>query len=289
MISAPVSAAPDAARLRLQAQAGDPAAVEGVARQFEAYFIQQMLQAMRAGSSDPLAGEQSGLYRDLFDQNIAQQIAAGRGLGLAQKLREQLQRAVGSTADAPAPAAKTAATFNALPASVSAAKVSASSAAAADAPTAFISQLLPHARRAAQSLGVSPQTLIAQAALETGWGRHLIQSADGHSSLNFFNIKADKSWTGRRIEADTEEVVNGNRVTERSLFRAYGSVAEAFDDYVRFIQGNPRYREALAHGGDDGRYIRGLQAAGYATDPAYADKVRRVQGHPLLRRATLSL
>ena len=140
----------------------------------------------------------------------------------------------------------------------------------------FAEELLPHAQKAAQALGISPHTLIAQAALETGWGRKMIRTSDGAPSFNFFGIKADKGWDGARTQSTTTEFVGGQPRRESASFRAYGSMAEGFDDYVRFLQSQPRYRAALA-GANDEQFVQGLQKAGYATDPGYAHKVLRLR------------
>jgi flagellar protein FlgJ len=141
----------------------------------------------------------------------------------------------------------------------------------------FISRMLPEASSAAQETGVPASFLIAQAALETGWGRSEPRSGDGRPSYNLFGIKAGRNWTGDSVEASTTEYVQGipQRRTER--FRAYGSYAEAFSDYAQLLTTNPRYAQVVGSQ-DASRFARGLQAAGYATDPAYASKLERVIG-----------
>ncbi|BBL60097.1 flagellar assembly peptidoglycan hydrolase FlgJ [Methylomonas koyamae] len=140
----------------------------------------------------------------------------------------------------------------------------------------FISQLRPHALEAAQALGVDPNLLLAQAALETGWGQAVIKNGHGENSFNLFNIKADKSWQGKQAKALTLEFDGSSARKEMAGFRAYGSYKQSFDDYVNFIKNNPRYSEALKKAGNAGQYIRELQQAGYATDPRYADKVMSI-------------
>ena len=148
---------------------------------------------------------------------------------------------------------------------------------------AFVEAVRPHAERAAEALGVSPQVLIAQAALETGWGKHALRGADGQPAFNFFGIKADKRWQGDQVKTMTTEFVDGQPQRERAAFRTYGSTAESFDNYVDFLKSNPRYRQALQHGGDMGRFAAGLQKAGYATDPAYAQKLMKIANGATLR------
>lgn len=141
---------------------------------------------------------------------------------------------------------------------------------------AFVREVWPHAERAGRELGVSPRVLVAQAALETGWGRHTIRDGAGQPSLNFFGIKADKSWEGPNVKTRTTEFVDGQARSEDASFRAYGSTAESFDNYVNFLKSNPRYTDALRHGGDMQGFVQGLQNAGYATDPAYAQKILKI-------------
>lgn len=140
----------------------------------------------------------------------------------------------------------------------------------------FIRDLWPHAQNAAKQLGVEPEVLIAQSALETGWGRHMIRHGDGRNSFNLFGIKADRSWQGDRANVSTLEYVNGAFERQRAYFRSYQSPAESFEDYVNFLQSNPRYRDALKVTHDAEAYLRGLQRAGYATDPAYANKILNI-------------
>lgn len=139
----------------------------------------------------------------------------------------------------------------------------------------FIDAIRPHAERAARELGVPTRAILAQAALETGWGRHVARDADGQPGYNLFGIKANRSWNGERIEASTQEFRDGAFATEQADFRGYHSLSEAFDDYVSFLKDNPRYLQALKSEGVEG-FASGLQRAGYATDPAYANKLVRV-------------
>lgn len=141
---------------------------------------------------------------------------------------------------------------------------------------AFVNDVLPLAREAASRLGVAPEVLTAQAALETGWGRAPIRRADGSSSHNFFGIKAGGSWSGEVAVAATTEVENGQAVARDASFRAYASPAQSFDDLASLLQGSTRYQAALGTGADARAYGQALQRGGYATDPAYADKLARV-------------
>ncbi len=142
-----------------------------------------------------------------------------------------------------------------------------------DQPEGFVRDLMPHARAAAARLGVDPQVLVAQSALETGWGKHLPTDGAGRSNMNLFGIKANSAWEGERSVASTLEYENGAMLRKSEPFRSYGSIRAAFDDYVNFLQSNPRYADALKHAGDSERFVKELQKAGYATDPNYADKI----------------
>lgn len=140
----------------------------------------------------------------------------------------------------------------------------------------FVRQLQPYAEQAAKELGVEPKAILAQAALESGWGKSLIKTRDGESSFNVFNIKADKSWQGQQAKVSTLEFDHGVAQKVNAGFRTYGSFKESFNDYVDFIKSNPRYQQALKQAGNTQRYMHELQQAGYATDPRYAEKVMSI-------------
>jgi flagellar protein FlgJ len=140
----------------------------------------------------------------------------------------------------------------------------------------FVRHLHPIAEQAAKELGVEPKVLLAQAALETNWGRSLIRNNDGASSFNLFNIKAGKAWQGEKAQARTLEFEHGVGRKVHARFRSYESFEESFQDYVRLIKSNPRYGDALKQAGSPEHYLRGLQQAGYATDPKYAEKVIKI-------------
>jgi flagellar protein FlgJ len=142
-----------------------------------------------------------------------------------------------------------------------------------DSPEAFVNAILPHAEAAAKKLGIPAQVLVAQSALETGWGKHLPTNARGDANYNFFGIKADSSWQGAKQTVNTLEFEGGAMVQRKAAFRAYDSVGASFNDFVQFLHNNPRYSEVLAAKGDPENFARALQKAGYATDPQYADKL----------------
>ena len=145
---------------------------------------------------------------------------------------------------------------------------------------AFLNTIWPYAQKSAAQLGVDPAVLAAQAALESNWGNGVSTYPDGRSSHNLFGIKAGAGWSGPRVNVPTLEYKGGEMVKQTAPFRAYASYAESFADYTRFLQANPRYQDALASAGNAGNFIAGLQQAGYATDPNYADKVQSILSEP---------
>lgn len=150
---------------------------------------------------------------------------------------------------------------------------------------AFMAQHAPHARQAQATSGIPATFMVAQAALETGWGKHEIRFDDGRTSYNLFGIRAGANWKGPVAEIWTTEFVNGTAQKVRGQFRAYGSYEESFNDYARLISQSPRYANAMRHLGDPQAYAAALQQAGYATAPNYAsvlgsmiEKTQRLEG-----------
>jgi flagellar protein FlgJ len=137
----------------------------------------------------------------------------------------------------------------------------------------FIQTMYPHAQQAAEKLGVQPEVLLAQAALETGWGRHMIQHPNGSNSFNLFGIKASHDWQGERVAVSSLEYDQGVARKQLSAFRAYDSYASSFADYAELISSRPRYQGAINNAADPEAYLHALQDAGYATDPRYAEKI----------------
>jgi peptidoglycan hydrolase FlgJ len=153
----------------------------------------------------------------------------------------------------------------------------------------FVREVWPLAVRAGKQLGVDPRAIVAQAALETGWGSRLIRDDAGVSGNNLFGIKADRAWSGERVTVTTLEYEGGLPKPQRAQFRAYPDLATGFQDYVDFLSSNPRYSEALRAGGSADTYAERLQSAGYATDPRYAEKIRSIIASPVLGSAGLAL
>jgi flagellar protein FlgJ len=154
----------------------------------------------------------------------------------------------------------------------------------ADSPEDFVRKVLPHAVAAAAELGVAPAAIVAQAALETGWGRHVPAGADG-AGHNLFGIKAGAAWAGRQLGRATVEVANGLAVRTQAAFRAYDSVAAGFRDYVNLLRTSDRYGAVRGAGEDPARFAHALQAGGYATDPHYARKLLQIVNGSTLRAA----
>lgn len=242
------------AELRRGAGANDPATLREVARQFESLFTKMMLESMRSASfGDPMFGsDQVDMYQDMMDDQLAVQLSQGKGLGLADMLIRQLSSA-GSV-----PGTETR-----------------QNSVSAEQRAKFLEDIRPHAEAAARELGVDPRGIIAQAALETGWGTSQPTDASGKSH-NLFGIKAGASWRGASVESETQEYVAGVPGRENARFRAYGSLAESVGDYVRLLRDNPRYAAALNTGTDVRAFATALQKGGYATDPEYANKLTAV-------------
>jgi flagellar protein FlgJ len=242
------------AALRRGASAHDPNTLREVARQFESIFTKMMLQSMRDASfGDPMFGSDQGdMYQGMMDDQLAVQLSAGRGIGLADMLIRQLSR--GAPMDG---AGQTTGP--------------ATGAVSDEQKRRFLEEIAPHAESAARELGVDPRAIVAQAALETGWGSSTPGDASGPSH-NFFGIKAGASWRGASVSSGTTEFVDGVAQGERARFRAYGSVAENVGDYVRVLR-EPRYASALGTGENVRAFANALQRGGYATDPDYANKL----------------
>ncbi|MCL1066562.1 flagellar assembly peptidoglycan hydrolase FlgJ [Shewanella olleyana] len=143
-------------------------------------------------------------------------------------------------------------------------------------PQHFVSVLYPHAEKAAKTLGTTPEVLLAQSALETGWGQKMIRRQDGSASNNLFNIKADSRWQGDKTSVNTLEYEQGIAVKQKADFRMYESVEHSFNDFVSFISNGERYQDARKVAAEPAKFINALQKAGYATDPQYAQKVLKV-------------
>ena len=297
--------------LQQAASAHNPQALKEAARQFESLFTGMVLKSMReANFGDSLFGsDQEDMYQDMYDDQIASEISKGRGLGLADALVQQLRRSglpgttqgtsgtsgsSGSTGSSGRTTGEssTAAGGGTTRAASSPAATTSTSTADSCPSTAqqlqFAQSLWPEAQQAARQLGVSPVSLVAQAALETNWGRSMPRTAAGSTSNNLFGIKAGASWGGSSVQNTTQEYDGGTATAVKAQFRSYSSAGQCFQDYVSLLQSNPRYASALGTGADTQAFAAGLQSGGYATDPAYAGKLSAV-AHTLTRTLTQAL
>lgn len=147
----------------------------------------------------------------------------------------------------------------------------------------FVMMLKPHAEKAAAELNINPDVLIAQVALETGWGKHVIHDKQGGNSFNLFNIKAGSQWQGEKVNVSTLEYRDGIAANEKADFRKYRDYADSFSDYVRLMKNSSRYEQVLQKGSDSAAYAEALQSAGYATDPEYAQKIKRLLNSDVIK------
>ncbi|NOX92389.1 MAG: flagellar assembly peptidoglycan hydrolase FlgJ [Gammaproteobacteria bacterium] len=278
-------------KLKYASDENSPETLRFVAEQFEAIFLQMMLKSARSENNDDglFDNQQTEFYQDWHDKQLAINLASGKGIGIADMLVRQLQMSgvdeqktdkAGElfTVDdiiRQAPAAVTPISIQKIP----------EPAVSLNTPQEFVQHLWPHAKAASEKLGVAPEVILAQAALETGWGKKINQRASGESSYNLFNIKADGRWPGESVSVATLEFRQGVAVQETAKFRAYDSYEESFADFVSFIKTGPRYQPALAVANDAQSFTRELSAAGYATDPEYANKIMKIATGESLRNA----
>ncbi|RLV61566.1 flagellar assembly peptidoglycan hydrolase FlgJ [Parashewanella curva] len=275
--------------LRSRAQQNDKGAIKEVAKQFEGIFVQMLMKSMRDAnevfkSDSPFNTQYTAFYEQMRDQQMANDISDKGVLGLADLMVQQLSPETSNMR--PASTLRT----DSLPIA------SQNNTAATPKPQQlneiisgkvlpsqpfesqddFVKQLYPHAKEAAEKLGTTPEVLIAQSALETGWGKKMVRQSDGTVSNNLFNIKADKRWGGDKARVSTLEFDGGVANRQQADFRVYDSIKQSFDDFVNFLSSNQRYQQALDVAKDPQQFITGLQNAGYATDPNYAKKVLAV-------------
>jgi flagellar protein FlgJ len=273
--------------LRLQARQNPDQALKGVSRQFEAVFLHMLLKSMRdATPKDGLMdSDQTRAYTSMLDQQMAQSLSA-KGIGLADVMLRQLARNRASVAGAPAqPAAANVSAAETTPATASnPGKVKSG---ASQRGQDFLMRMKQHAIEASNATGIPTRFLLGQAALESGWGKHEIRTADGTRSFNLFGIKAGRNWNGATVQAMTTEYVDGAPRKVLQTFRAYASYAQAFQDYADLMRGNRRYAAVLKQNDSTG-FAQGLQRAGYATDPLYAAKLTNILNGPRMQRTIMA-
>lgn len=286
-----------------------PEAMRQVAQQFESIFLNIVLKSMRDSNAvfaqgNYLQSNEMEFHQQNFDNQLSLSLSQRGGLGLADVLYEQMMGQYGAagtaretrSGDAPAlKAGEDSAQKNPgvqrvleelgiAPSAQSSAGKPATGA-RIESPEDFVKTLYPIAEEVADSIGVDPRVLLAQSALETGWGRKMIAMPDGSNSHNLFGIKADSRWSGAETVAMTHEVHEERSLTQNARFRSYASYEESFRDYVKFLQENPRYQEALGSGHDADAFTRELQKAGYATDPVYAKKITGVMNSAIMQNS----
>ncbi|MES2014100.1 MAG: flagellar assembly peptidoglycan hydrolase FlgJ [Pseudomonadota bacterium] len=289
--------------LKQAAKENSPEAIKGVAKQFEAIFMNMMLKSMRDASpqDNPFDNEQSRTFTSMLDQQLSSNLAS-KGLGLADVLAKQLSRSgyannstlqQAVTDDKPNPETINPLSPNTLstPFPTSNTKSFKQNSGSAIEPTynktqtlkpvsdnstEFQSRMAQHAEEASRATGVPAHLMIGQAALESGWGKREIKGIDGTPSNNLFGIKATGNWDGKVVEAATTEYINGVKQKRIEKFRAYDSYADSFKDFANMMRNNPRYENVMANLQNTNDYAQAMQKSGYATDPNYAAKLTSV-------------
>lgn len=300
--------------LKTKAQKDPDAALKEVAQQFESIFINMLLKNMRTSNeaigSGLFSSAQTKQYQDMMDSQMSQSLSSNGGIGLSEALIRQYQTQQGQVSSLAAKeqgdtdflnqvakqdlmriqALAQRASTEFVQAVQKEASNQASSTVSGDTPATppsalsvvfaspdeFVENLWPHAQQAAEKLGVNPKAILAQAALETGWGKYPIAKEDGTASFNLFGIKADSRWSGDRAVVNTLEFRDGVAKREKAAFRAYDSFSHSFDDYANFLSSSERYKDALQSGDDASMFAASLQRGGYATDPKYSEKINNI-------------
>ncbi|VVC77087.1 Peptidoglycan hydrolase FlgJ [Aquicella siphonis] len=289
-------------RLRYASNKNPDMAKKEVAQQFESMMMQIVLRSMRdankAFSSGLLDNDQMDFYQDMLDKQLSM-LTSGNGTGFAQMVEtniNQQYKAQQPAADLIANQRAEAAMHENIhvkplfdidrtsnnPGSATIVSKYEKLPPASHKQTPFNSQdefvktLWSAAKSAAKSIGVDPKILLAQAALETNWGKKILPGNHEQSSFNLFNIKADPSWNKQTTLMSTLEQKDGILTREKAAFRSYDSFIDSFHDYVQFLKQNSRYSDALNKASDPHRFIQALQEAGFATDKNYADKILKI-------------
>lgn len=285
--------------LREAANSGDEGALEEAAKQFEAIFVQMLFKSMRkaqeaiADKDSPFNSDQVKFYRDMHDQQLATDMSTNGSIGLADVIVQQMSI---NKDVMPAGAVRSDGNLSVLNRQQVMLRqrneqalfgdventTNTNKQAAFKSPQEFVELLYPQAIEAAEKLNIDPKALLAQAAVETGWGKFVIHQQDGASSHNLFGIKADNRWQGDKAVVDTLEYVNNIPEKQQASFRSYSDFGDSLNDYIHFVQSNPRYEQALEKTQSPHQYFKELQQAGYATDPAYAEKVMSVYNGAIL-------
>lgn len=276
--------------LHHQVNTNPDVAKKEVAEQFESLLVQMLMKSMReanqALTSDSEHDDQTAMYHDLFDKQLSL-VMAHSGTGLAKVIEDSLER---TQTLRTASTDRSAATIAPLPVEappiVDTTKTidfiepiqgpAVTSTSNFDSTSEFVSALWASAKEAASLLGTDPKFLLAQAALETNWGKSILPMITGESTHNLFNIKADKSWEAASTQVNAVEYEDGLMVKNKSKFRAYESYKDSFTDYVHFLKNNSRYEVALKHASNPQEFAQQLQKASYATDEKYSEKIMQI-------------
>jgi len=291
-------------------------ALDAAAKHFESIFVSMMIKSMRDANKvfsegNLLQSSESDFYQQMFDSQLAVSLSTSKGIGLAEVIKRQLAKDIRQDLPEPntsfalnseltpkkfnledyarqpfvspldvseidnvvAKIDKHLADLPVLPQVVEADKPKEMD---FSSPDRFISSLYPYAKEVEQQTGIDARLMLAQSALETGWGQHQITQPDGSPSHNLFGIKAQSGWQGAQAEITTTEYRQGVALKERASFRAYDSYKDSFQDYADFLKSNGRYENALEHSNDPKSFALALQNSGYATDPNYANKISRI-------------
>lgn len=272
-------------------------ALREAAQQFEAIFLNMVMSSMRKANDvfaedNPLNSRYTSMYRDMYDQQLTSELSNKGALGLADlmvqqlspsKGKEQFQRNGGDLGEKRMHSpSKTLSEQGGLPVGLYYGETRVNKVKAGDevikftSPESFVEAIRPSIEKFAAAEGINPDVLIAQAALETGWGQRLIPGQSGGSSNNLFNIKADTRWQGKQSHVSTVEFDGNVAKREKAAFRSYDTLEHSIKDYLSFIQDSPRYQHAMKHAGNAKQFAIELQNAGYATDPSYAQKVAQI-------------
>lgn len=289
-------------QLRAQYRKDPEGVTKEVAKQFESILMQMVLTSMRdankAFSKDSLFGnDQMEMYQDMFDKQLS--LLLSEGNQFAQTVEKTIDRmashSVSNQADVshnqPAIPVTTSQVKNneiphdprekkQTPQYINPVELEPTGFAS---PEEFVKKLWTMAKTAASALGIHPEILLAQAALETNWGKNILQHSNGASTHNLFNIKAGDTWIKNTTSVESVEQKNGVLVKERSKFRSYDSFKESFLDFIHFLKQNGRYGDALSKVTDPGQFVQALQKAGYATDQNYADKILKIFSSPMFQ------
>ncbi len=252
--------------------------IKEAAKQLESLFMQELMKSMRSTTMDTgmLDNGVTEMGSNMLDSQYATKMTGMPG-GLSDAIIRQLEKQMGAATTPTTPIASAA---SAAGAASSGHKLSASE--------RFVQQHKEEAQAASEVSGIPAAHILGQAALETGWGKRVIKTADGSDSHNLFGIKATSSWTGKVAEVTTTEYIGGQARKVTAKFRAYDSYEDSFKDHAKLLTQSKRYQSTVAQADTAKGYALGLQKAGYATDPAYADKLTRVINTTLRLQRTVT-